>query len=371
MTNFSQYNDDFKDLIVRTSYEVPFDELSKIHGVPIYLIRYWRYGNLLIGDDLKTATKVAYKLKHPTNHFKWVTKYHVPLDITSVTAQNIFVTDYSGSRITDQANLSIEPNPNAFSVTPTVPYKYDVFYYLHLTDGLRFTSRKRPKPMIIRFMVIEEHQGKGIRFIKEVVDGYSLLREVDTGKEMEFLPESKDGIIKNVPQRSKLGNLAALFAATVNKGYNFNLINHAYDWKITLRWEGSCETDLDLHAYFSDGTRMYFANKMYAKDAANVAWLDYDYRTHPDFSDRIKKPEIFTLLGKPADAVKIAVNNFNGGSLRKKIEVEIFRTKGRKNALHKKFTIPPKELSGIVGTNYAVCIIDLNTAEVEDLTGDL
>lgn len=73
----------------------------------------------------------------------------------------------------------------------------------------------------------------------------------------------------------------------------------------------------------------------------------YDYRVHPNLSDRIKKPKIFTLLGKPADAVKIAINNYNGGSL--------------------KFTIPPRELSGGVGTNYAVCIIDLNTGEVDDL----
>ena len=366
MGNFSQYDDDFKDLIVRTSHEVPFDEISKIHGVPVYLIRYWRYGSLLIGDDLKTATKVAYRLKRPTNHFKWVTKYHVPLEAASVNAQSIFITDFTGNRITSDSNLSIESEPNAFSVTPSEPYQYDVFYYLHITEGLRFRSRKKPKPMIVRFMVVEEHQGKGIRFIKEVVDGYSLLREVDTGKEMEFTPESKTDQEPTLPKRSSLGNFAALCAATLNKGYNFSPINHSYDWKIVLRWEGGCSTDLDLHAYFSSGGIIYFGSKTYTKDASNMAWLDYDYITHNDFSDRVKKPEIITLLGKPDDAVKIAISNFNGGHLRKKVEVNIFRTKGKKDVLYKSYTISPEILQG-VRTTCPVCIIDLHTAEVEDI----
>ena len=354
-------------MIVRTSHEAPFDEISKIHGVPVYLIRYWRYGTLLVGDDLKTATKVAYKLKRPTNHFKWVTKYHVTLDRASVNAQNIFITDYAGRRITGDSNLHLEVEPNAFSITPNEPYQYDMFYYLHITEGLRFKSHKKPKPMIIRFMVVEEHHGKGIRFVKEVVDGYSLFREVDTGKEMEFLPESKSNTEASLPKRSSIGNLAALFAAAINKGYNFSPINHAYDWKIVLRWEGSCDTDLDLHAYFANGAMVYFGSKTFTKDSSNMAWLDYDYLTHPNFCDRVKKPEIITLLGKPDDAVKIAVNNFNGGHLKKKVEINIYRTtRKKKDVLYKSYTIMPELLKG-VRTAYPVCIIDLNTAEVEDL----
>jgi hypothetical protein len=365
MSNYSLYDDDFKELIVRTSQDVPFEELSKIHGVPVYLIRYWRYGTLLVGDDLKTATKVAYRLKRPTNHFKWVTKYHAPLDTTSVNAGAVYVTDYEGNRITGDNNLHIETAPNTFSITPSEPYQYDIFYYLHITENLRFRNKKKPKPTTIRFMVVEEHNGKGIRFMKEVVDGYSLVNEVNTGGEMEIEPEQKrEEIIVQKP--SPISNFFSLLTAPFKKGNSFSPINHAYDWKIVLQWEGACLTDLDLHAYFSSGAFVYFGNKTYEKDKASKAWLDYDYILHAGIFDRVKKPEVLTILGKPDDAANIAVNNFNGGFLKKKITVNVFRASHGRDVLRKSYTITPSMLTGTC-TTHAVCIIDLNTQEIEDL----
>ena len=141
--------------------------------------------------------------------------------------------------------------------------------------------------MIVRFMVVEEHQNKGIRFIKEVVAGYSLMHEVDTGREMDFDPEPKTVEDIALPKRSLLGDVVALCSAYISKGHHYSPINHPYDWKVVLRWEGLSATDLDLHAYMANGTIVYFGNKTYSKDAANMVWLDYDYIFHLGFSDRV------------------------------------------------------------------------------------
>ena len=107
-------------------------------------------------------------------------------------------------------------------------------------------------------------------------------------------------------------------------------INHSYDWKFVMRWEGNVHTDLDFHATFSD-KEVYYGNKdeLILDDNGEPiegVWLDQDYTSHSATDDREKKPEIMTILGEPASSVRFFVRNYRGGDeLSKEVTVEAFR----------------------------------------------
>lgn len=140
-------------------------------------------------------------------------------------------------------------------------------------------------------------------------------------------------------------------------------IEHEYDWKIILRWEGNCPTDLDLHAKFDDGTHVYFGEKEVG-DEDHKAWLDYDYTRHEDLNDREEKPEILTILGRISNKVRISVYGFaRTNKLTEDITLEIQKLGNTLDTV-KTYIIPHDRFYDDIKID--VCDIDLVSSEIID-----
>ena len=178
-------------------------------------------------------------------------------------------------------------------------------------------------------------------------EGLTPDRVPPSGPTLPKKQETPDPVIKK-------RNIFAFLAARLCRSYNYLQINHKYTWKIVMRWESRCNIDLDLHAVLDNGQRIYYANK----GNSNI-WLNYDFRTHSERNDRLKKPEIITILGIPASTATIEVRNYSGGHLKRPVTIEVFRKNRKKDKLASRYTYQPIELSGPPDTRVQVCTIDL------------
>lgn len=141
-------------------------------------------------------------------------------------------------------------------------------------------------------------------------------------------------------------------------------IDHEYDWKIILRWQNSCRTDLDLHGYFSDGSRVYYGEREIG-NGNNKAWLDFDYTSHDGNNDKEDKPEIITILGAVSESVRIKVNGFSRTSdMNEDATVEIQKVENNKLTTLKTYRIPKELLDG--DREVTICDIDLISKQIID-----
>lgn len=141
-------------------------------------------------------------------------------------------------------------------------------------------------------------------------------------------------------------------------------IDHDYDWKIVLRWENDCPTDLDLHGEFDNGDVVSYHNKEIGSDS-DKAWLDYDYTSHNGDNDKEDKPEILTILGAISNNVTIKVDGFSRTEyLSEDVIVEIQKLSSGSLTTVKTYTIPYDMFAG--DDIVTVCDIDLVSGKITE-----
>lgn len=143
-------------------------------------------------------------------------------------------------------------------------------------------------------------------------------------------------------------------------------ILHDYDYKVTMRWESNCETDMDLHLFFerNRNLHLYYGCRQIEVDEDNRAWYDYDHINHRGSNDYEEKPEVSTILGKPYNIANVKVRAFFGEQhLTQDVVIEIYSvdsTSG-KDVLKERFSIPHNKLQS---GGFYVCDINLENGRV-------
>lgn len=153
------------------------------------------------------------------------------------------------------------------------------------------------------------------------------------------------------------------FEGTINNDSSEN-VNHDYNYKIVMRWEGGVNTDIDLMLYLSTGETLYYLNKEIIKDKNNRIWLDHDYTNHKGIGDREEKPEIITILGNPFEKAELKIRNYSlyrnnsFNHLKEDITIDIYKSDENNNdILIKNYIIDGSLLNE--NYDYNVCTIDL------------
>lgn len=142
-------------------------------------------------------------------------------------------------------------------------------------------------------------------------------------------------------------------------------IEHDYDYKIVMRWEGNCNTDMDLHLYFDKNTNrhIYYGQKELEVNGGK-AWLDYDHIFHTPSNAFDTLPEIITILGKPCQVANVKVHAYSRDEeLTQDVVVEIYKVNAQgADILQQKFNIKPYDVRDRGA--YYVCDIDLETGQI-------
>lgn len=142
-------------------------------------------------------------------------------------------------------------------------------------------------------------------------------------------------------------------------------IPHDYDWKIVMKWEGNCQTDLDLYGVFSNGEEVSYFNPEVGENE-NKAWLDYDYTSHSNSNDREDKPEIITILGNISDSIIIGIDPYSrANQLTEDVTLQIQRFIDGSIKTVKSYTIPCDKFK--YESNVSVCRINLITGQITNL----
>lgn len=143
-------------------------------------------------------------------------------------------------------------------------------------------------------------------------------------------------------------------------------VEHAYDYKIVMRWQSNVSTDMDLHVFFnSDSNKhLYYGQKTIEKDENNKAWYDFDFMKHSGDNDYVTKPEISTILGQPFRTANVKVKAFaRFDKLTDDVVVEVIKINSSGNEeIVKEYRVTVDDLNKT--HCYYVCDIDLETDSV-------
>jgi len=191
-------------------------------------------------------------------------------------------------------------------------------------------------------------------------------------------------ILHNVSGNSRdiWADLLYISKKSIYFGGGINDIEHDYNWLIVLRWESNTDIDMDLHALLSPlNIDIGVGNKSYTIDENNKIWLDKDHLTgsHRDEKTKENKPEIITVLGRPCEAIKIYITNYNkisdGNSYKPELElkepvtIEILKKDRKGNRiLVNKFSVDGKCFT-TENPSIDFCTINLDTGVVTKCNG--
>jgi len=127
---------------------------------------------------------------------------------------------------------------------------------------------------------------------------------------------------------------------------------------VTLRWEGSCDTDLDLQVHIGSYDIDYGDTRI-TDGNGNSACLNFDYSDHSSSDAWNTKPEIITIDGFKGQTASIVIHNYNGGSITQDVSI-IVQKKNEQGIIttYSSTTIAPSDLNGRV-VSYSVGSITL------------
>lgn len=98
------------------------------------------------------AGKIKQKLKRRTGNFVWRIKFNVPLDPSSITSENLYVTKTDGNKI--PASIHYEPLTHEIEIEPAEAYVEDSSYLLCISKSVRSAGGQQLKnDAVLRFNV--------------------------------------------------------------------------------------------------------------------------------------------------------------------------------------------------------------------------
>ena len=142
-------------------------------------------------------------------------------------------------------------------------------------------------------------------------------------------------------------------------------IGHAYDLKVTLRWENNSPVDIDMYGYIDQNhnRQVNYRQKEYFETEEDRMWLDYDFTRHgPNGYE--EEPEVLTVLGFKRSILSIQLQNFNSRELTEDALIEIATDRG---TILETITISKSLLNQSSTRNLYVCDINLETRAITQL----
>ena len=360
MDEYGRYGSDSVEFILRHKHQgISAEDIARANKISAESVRaIWGTGLLV---ECAPSIRVFNKLSNPViSNFSWQISFGKTVDSESVSDETVFVTDEVKSEKVD-CNLSTSECRKKIIVTPHLPFKYNTLYILHRLGQVRVGGKPLVRDVKIKFLLAQGTQDGEAHFVREVLTPreLSIVDEFRPGDELVFEHQQKSQAIEE-PKIPLLGKAK---------------IAHSYDWKVVLRWQGRCETDLDLHGILYDEnnihlSHIYFGNKNYMKDNnhGNQVWLDFDFRTHPGWLDWFQRSEVLTILGQPAKAIKIKVVNFNGGKLTRNFCVDVYSKEDNKDKLLRRFEVKSDILNEKMQGEHLACILDLEQGLIKQFS---